>query len=167
MRTIFVSGTTATTYLLVRGFSGRTPLEFLPFSPQESPVGQVSLLPTGWHLRASPLGKMKSFGHAHSSETTEPGSWTVNTSTLHPCTTLLLIVRGYYYRYSPPFKWATRISFVLLLILTSWAFAELLRRSVATLSFCRLNGARFCRFCPFAEAIRRGVCKQKRSSGNP
>ena len=99
-------------HLLVTGISGRTPLEFLPSHPQENLVWQVPSLPTGWQMRESPLGATKSSAQVHSSGTTEPHPWTLNTSALHHRTTLPFIVQGCYYRYRLPFGRGARISFL-------------------------------------------------------
>lgn len=85
--------------LLVMGVSWGAGFEFIPFHPQQNPVWQVPLLPTGLQIRELLLGEMKSFAQVHSSKTTEPADpWALDTTALNHCKPLPLIVWGHYYR---------------------------------------------------------------------
>lgn len=79
---------------------GGAAFEFIPFHPQQNPVWQVPLLPTGLQMRGLLLGEVKSFAQVHSLKTTESDPWAPNAAAVNHCRTLPLAVWGHYYRRS-------------------------------------------------------------------
>lgn len=119
-----------------QGILRRTPLEFLPFSPQESPVGRVSLLPTG-----------DTWGHHHSEKWNHLATLTAQKQQSLALELLIPVL----FTLVRPSCWLSEdiiIGTVRLLkelpefplycclsLQVERSFAELLRRSVATLKF--------------------------------